>query len=406
MNLSRPEYADFSETRLNRLSNLLHGYIDRGDLPGLSATISRSGHTVYFEKFGWMDMEAHQPIQDDTIFTIASMTKPITAVGMMMLYEEGFFHLNTPVWKFIPGFKEVKVCTGLEKGGELKLVDLERELTLRHLFTHTAGLGYGWIENDPVDMEYRKIQKRYEELKLPATLRNFVEEISHLPLAFQPGSRWRYSYSIDVIGALIEIISGQPYEKYLEEKIFKPLGMVDTAFYVPPEKMDRVATVYEHEAPGKGLRAVKEIKPSSVPPDFPSPGGGLVSTISDYARFCQMLVNGGELEGKRLLSPKTVALFSINHTPQEALPYGFVEHDIYHAGYGYSLGTRVLMDVSNSGLFGSVGEFGWDGAFATYFWIDPKESLYGLMMLQHRPNAYYPIHQQFKQLTYQALVER
>jgi CubicO group peptidase (beta-lactamase class C family) len=404
MKITNPEFVGFSSSRLQRLSALLHGYVDHGDLPGMSATIARRGHTVYYEKFGWMNKEAQKPIQDDTIFIIASMTKPITAVAIMMLYEEAHFHLNTPVSKFLPGFKDVKVCAGVAKDGSLILTDLEREVTFRHLFTHTAGLSYGWNENDPVDREYRKAQKRYEEQKLPMTLHNFAEEISRLPLVFQPGSHWRYSYSIDVLGAIVEIISGKPYEKYLEERIFKPLGMSDTAFYVPPEKMERVATVYGHDSPEKGLQPINEIKPQAEPPEFPSPGGGLVSTISDYSRFCQMLVNGGELDGKRLLGPKTVALFSINHTPEEALPYGFVEHDLYHAGYGYSLGTRILMDVSKTGLYGSVGEFGWDGAFATYFWVDLKEELYGLMMLQHRPNAYYPIHQQFKQLAYQAMI--
>jgi CubicO group peptidase (beta-lactamase class C family) len=404
MKTSNPESFGFSTSRLQRLSKLLQGYIDRGDLPGISATIARQGYTVYYEKFGWMNVESKKHIQDETIYALASMTKPITSVAMMMLYEEGYFHLNTPVWRFIPGFKDVKVCTGTNDDGSLKLADLEREITIRHLFTHTAGLSYGSIENDPVDQEYRKVQQRYEEQKKPITLIGFAEELSHIPVACQPGTHWRYSFSIDILGALVEIISGMPFDKYLDERVFKPLGMTDTAFYVPTEKMERVATVYGHDETGKTLQPVKEIVPSNEPPSFPSPGGGLVSTIGDYARFCQMLVNGGELDGVRLLSPKTVAMYSINHTPEAALPYGFVEHDLYHAGYGYSLGTRVLMDVSKTGLFGSVGEFGWDGAFATYFWIDPKEALYGLMMLQHLPNAYFPIHQQFKQLTYQAMV--
>jgi CubicO group peptidase (beta-lactamase class C family) len=404
MIITNPESVGFSSSRLQRLSVLFQGYVDRGDLPGMSATITRKGYTVYNETFGWMNKEARKPIQDDTIFIIASMTKPITAAATMILYEEGHFHLNTPVSKFLPGFKDVKVCAGVSEDGSLILNDLEREITFRHLFTHTSGLSYGWNENDPVDREYRKAQKRYEEQKLPQTLVNSIEELSHLPLAFQPGTHWRYSFSIDVLGALVEIISGQPYEKFLEERLFKPLGMSDTAFFVPPEKIDRVATIYGHDSPEKGLQPITEIKPNTAPPDFPSPGGGLVSTTSDYARFCQMLVNGGELDGRRILGPRTVALFAINHTPAEALPYGFVENDLYHAGYGYSLGTRVLMDISKTGLYGSVGEFGWDGAFATYFWVDPKEELYGLMMLQHRPNAYYPIHQQFKQLAYQAMI--
>lgn len=404
MNITNSDAHGFSSTRLQRISKLFSGYIDRGDLPGISAMIARKGHTIFYEKYGWMDIDASKPIQDDTIFMIASMTKPVTSVAIMMLYEEGYFHLNTPVWKFLPGFQSVKVCTGRNDDGSLKLADLDREITMRHLFTHTAGLSYGWNENDPVDMEYRNVQKRYEEQKLPISLHIFAEELSHLPLAYQPGTHWRYSYSIDILGAIIEVISGVPFEKFLEEQLFKPLGMIDTNFYVPVEKMDRVATVYRHNDAGQKLEPIQHIKPSNEPPSFPSPGGGLVSTVSDYARFCQMLVNGGELNGIRLLSPKTVALYSLNHTPDAALPYGFVEHDMYHAGYGYSLGTRVLMDISKTGFYGSVGEFGWDGAFSTYFWIDPKEALYGLMMLQHSPNSYYPIHQQFKQLTYQAMI--
>jgi CubicO group peptidase (beta-lactamase class C family) len=404
MNISKPESIGFSSSRLQRVSKLFQDYIDRGDLPGISATIARKGQTIYYEKFGWMNIESHTPIQDDTIFIIASMTKPITAVATMMLYEEGYFHLNTPIWKFIPGFKDVKVCTGVKENGDLVLTDLERDITFRHLFTHTSGLSYGNRQDDPVDREYQKIQKRYEEQKLALTLSGFIEGISHAPIAFQPGSRWRYSFSIDVLGGIVEIITKIPFEKFLTEQVLKPLGMVDTAFYIPPEKTMRVATIYNHDEPEKGLQPEKEARLPTEPPSFPSPGGGLVSTLSDYSRFCQMLVNGGELSGKRLLSPKTVSLFSINHTPEEALPYGFVENDLYHAGYGYSLGTRVLMDVSKSGLYGSPGEFGWDGAFSTYFWIDPKEELYGLMMLQHHPNAYYPIHQQFKQITYQSKI--
>jgi CubicO group peptidase (beta-lactamase class C family) len=404
MKRSSPESVGFSAARLQRISNLLQGYVDRSDLAGMIATVARQGKTVYYEKFGWADKETSTPMQDDTIFMIASMTKPITAVAIMMLYEEGHFNLNTPVWKFIPAFKDTKVCAGVNEDGSLILADLEREITFRHLFTHTSGLSYGWNPNDPVDREYQKAQKTLEEARQSMTLAALVEGLAQMPLAFQPGSHWRYSMSIDVLGRLVEIISGMPFDQFLAERVFKPLGMTDTAFNVPAEKMGRVATVYGHPEPEKGLQPIQRIRPASEPPTFIMPGGGLVSTISDYARFCQMLVNGGELDGKRLLSPKTVALFSINHTPEAALPYGFAENDLYHAGYGYSLGTRVLMDVSKMGAYGSVGEFGWDGAFATYFWVDPVEKLYGLIMLQHSPNAYFPIHPQFKQLTYQAMV--
>jgi len=404
MKISDPLAVNFSAARLQRITNLFQGYVDCNDLPGMIATVARQGKTVYYEKVGWADKESDKPMQDDTIFTIASMTKPITAVAVMMLYEEGHFSLNTPISRFIPGFKDTKVYTGENKDGSLILVDPVQELTFRHLFTHTAGMSYGWNENDPVDRAYRQVRQHSEENNVQMTLMNVAESIAHLPLAFQPGTHWRYSMAIDVLGALVEVIAGVPYEQFLAERIFEPLGMIDTAFYVPPEKVDRVATVYGHPDPEKSMQPIKDIRPNTEPPSFPSPGGGLYSTISDYARFCQMLVNGGELDGECLLAPKTVAMFTINHTPAEALPYGFIENDLYHAGYGYSLGTRVLMDPSKTGIYGSVGEFGWDGAFATYFWIDPKEELYGLLMLQHSPNAYYPIHPQFKQLTYQAMV--
>jgi CubicO group peptidase (beta-lactamase class C family) len=404
MQTTTPETVGFSSSRLRRIDRLMQGYVDRSDLAGMIATVARRGKTVYYEKVGWMDIEAQKPMQDDAIFLIASMTKPITSVAIMMLYEEGHFHLNTPVSKFIPAFKDTKVFVKETESG-IETEPLRQEITFRHLFTHTAGISYGFNKDDPIDRIYQEASKNIEASKVPFTAKTLVEGLATLPLAFQPGTKWRYSFSIDVLGYLVEVISGMPLDAFLQERLFKPLGMVDTAFYVPPEKAARVATVYGHPDPGKGLQRLENIKPSPEPPSFPSGGGGLVSTIHDYARFAQMLANGGELDGVRILSPKTVALYNINHTPIEALPYGFVDNDLYHAGYGYSLGTRVLMDVSKTGMAGSVGEFGWDGAYSTYFWVDPQEGLYGVLMLQHSPNAYYPIAQQFKLLTYQALVD-
>jgi len=401
----KPEEVGFSAFRLKRLDRLFQGYVDREELPGMIATVARFGQSVYYQKFGWMSIETPEPMHDDTIFMIASMTKPITAVAVMMLYEMGHFHLNTPISEFIPGFKNTAVYNGVQNPtGEMHLVPLEREITFRHLLTHTAGLSYGWDANDPIDQVYQEVQRRYEQTNVTFSNRLLAEELSQIPLAFQPGTHWRYSMGIDLLGALVEIIADQPLEQYLKERIFDPLGMVDTGFFVPPPQFDRVARVYGHPEPESNLSWMKEIKPQTSPPGFASGGGGLVSTIGDYARFCQMLVNGGEFDGIQLLSPKSVSLFSLNHCPVEALPFSFEEGSLYHAGYGYSLGTRVLMDVSVSGMAGSVGEFGWDGAFSTYFWIDPQESLYGILMLQHTPNAYYPIHQQFKQMTYQAMV--
>ncbi|HLO17239.1 MAG TPA: serine hydrolase domain-containing protein [Anaerolineales bacterium] len=407
MNTS-PESNGFSPERLNRITSFLQGYVERGELPGMIATVSHQAQTVYYEKFGWMDCEAHKPMRDDAIFMIASMTKPITSVAIMMLYEAGCFQLDTPIAKFIPAFKDAKVLVR-ETGSGLELAPLQQDITFRHLFTHTSGLSYGDNAQDPVDRLYRAANQRLTEAKIPMTNRRLVHELSKLPLAFQPGTKWRYGLSIDVLGYLIEVISDLPLEVFLEECLFKPLGMRDTRFFIPPDQADRLAVMYSHPKPGLGLQRTEQFKPPFEPPTWSSGGGGLTSTARDYARFAQMLTNGGELEGVRILSPKTVALYSLNQTPEEALPYGFEANDLYQRGYGYSLGARVLMDVARSGVAGSVGEFGWDGAFCTYFWVDPKESLYGLLMLQYSPNGYdsiHQLHQQFKQLTYQALEER
>ncbi len=407
MNNTVIENCGVSPARLGRISTLMQRYIDDGKLAGIIATVARRGQTAYLEKFGMMDIEANKPMQFDAIFRIASMTKPITSAAIMTLYEEGHFHLNTPIAEFIPGFKEPRVCVGADRDEGYYWTDCNRPITFRHLFTHTAGLSYGWNAEDPVDREYQKAQKESGIDPDKATVKDLVESLTTLPLAFQPGTKWRYSYAIDVLGHIVEIISGKPLDVFLKERLFEPLGMVDTDFYVPENKIDRLCALYGHPDNAPTLQRIESPFHGNVlqKPAFLSGGGGLFSTIRDYARFAQMLVNGGELDGARILSPTTVALYSINHMPKAALPYGFAEgEDLYHWGYGYSLGTRVLMDVSKTGLPGSVGEFGWDGAFSTYFWVDPKEALYGLLMVQHQPNAYYPIAPQFKQLTYQALV--
>ena len=398
-----PEQVGYSASRLSRIDTVMRQYVEQGKIAGIITTVARRGKTVHLEKFGLMDIEAQKPMQFDVIFRIASMTKPITSIAAMMLYEEGHFNLNTPISKFIPAFKDMQVLVKETEAG-LELSPLEHEITFRHLFTHTAGLAYGYNPKDTLDRLYQAAHQKLQQSGSPVTLARTVEEIAHLPLAYQPGTQWRYSFAIDVLGYLVQVISGLSLDTFLEERIFKPLGMVDTTFFVPEEKAGRLAALYEYSEEAKQLRRV-DAPVSSQLPSFLSGGGGLVSTAHDYARFAQMLVNGGELDGVRLLSPKTVTLMEMNHAPAKALPYGFRENDLYHAGYGYGLGMRVLTDVSQSGIAGSVGEFGWDGAFSTYFWVDRKEALYGLMMLQHQPNAYYPIAQQFKALTYQALVE-
>ena len=407
MEVVKPISAGFSSARLQRISAKMQAYVDEGKVAGMITTVARRGQTVHLEKTGWMDREAQRPMELDAIFRIASMTKPITAVAIMTLYEEGYFTLNTPISAFIPGFQDVKVFVR-ETGDDVEVEDLARPITFRHLFTHTAGLSYGWNQDDPVDRYYIKLQKAAGVERAKVTTKDVVGMLTQAPLAFQPGTQWRYSLAIDVLGYLIEVISGQPLDRFFKDRLFEPLGMTDTDFYVPQSKAARLTALYGHPEGATELQLLEA--PADSPrfskPAFLSGGGGLVSTTSDYARFLQMLVNGGELDGTRILSPTTVDLFTINHAPAAALPYGFARgEDLFHQGYGYSLGTRVLMDVSASGKAGSMGEFGWDGAFNTYFWIDGTRALYGLLMTQHSPNNYYPLADTFKQLTYQALVE-
>ena len=402
-----PESVGFSSERLGRIGTVMQRYVAEPKIAGIIATVARRGQTVYREKFGYADAEMRTPMQFDTIFRIMSMTKPITSVAAMMLYEEGWFDLNTFVHEFIPAFKDVKVYAGETESG-YSTAPLERPIIFRHLFTHTSGLSYGTEPNDPIDEIYRKEGGGLMRFLAPGSRlrsKDLVDTLGKLPLAFQPGAQWRYSLSIDVLGYLVEMISGKSLDVFFRGRIFEPLGMTETDFYVPAAKASRMAKVYMTPPTGSGLIPANFPLPlPTEPPAFLSGGGGLCSTVGDYARFAQMLVNGGELDGVRLLSPRTVALMEMNQAPAQAMPYEQRAGILKNAGYGYGLGMRVLTDVAASGRAGSVGEFGWDGAFATYFWIDRKEALYGLLMMQHQAWPF-PIHDQFKTLTYQALVD-
>ncbi len=397
-----PESVGFSSERLKRIDALMKQYVDEGKLAGIVTTVGRRGKIVHNAACGMMDIEKQKPMQPDAIFRIASMTKPVTSVAAMLLYEEGRFDLHTPLYEFIPAFKDVKVLqrTTPEKDD---LVNSVRPITIGHLMTHTSGLSYGWDPSDPVDQCYIAARSKLVEQKPDPDLEDIVDFVAAQPLAFEPGTSWRYSLGIDVLGRIVEIVSGKPLDEFFAERIFEPLRMVDSGFYAPEDKLPRLAVLYGHVsdkltpvgAPA-GLRG-------SEKPSWFSGGGGLVSTASDYARFASMLCNGGRLDGVQLLSPTTVALYRINHASDEALRTyrGLSDHN---TGYGFGLGVQVLTDVAASGKAGSVGEFGWSGAFSTYFWIDPVETLYGVLMTQYTPNNIYPIWGQFKQLTYQAII--
>jgi CubicO group peptidase (beta-lactamase class C family) len=394
----------------------MQGYVDRKIIAGLSTMVARKGRIVHFEQVGYLDRETSKLMPDDAIFRIYSMTKPIICVALMTLFEQGRFRLADPVSKFIPAFKSLKVLDSKAAGGP-KEVEPVRPVTVRDLMLHTSGLTYDFLEDFPVGEMCReaKLMNNAER-----TLAELVHELARLPLAYQPGSRWHYSLGIDVAAYLIEVLSDQPLPHFLRERIFKPLGMTDTDFCVPAEKQDRLATMYGRPdigAPQMTLNKlitawlngfnerveVSETYPASKPDSFARGGYGLFSTTWDYMRFAQMLLNQGELDGVRILGRKIAELMHLNHLPPELLPYEIVT-GVPYLGYGFGLGSRVLMDVAASQLPGSVGEFGWSGAANTYYWVDPVEEIVGVMMSQNMIGFDAP-EQDFRILTYQALVD-
>ena len=400
MNTVTPEEVGFSASRLSRIGAAMQRYVDQKTLAGIVTLAARRGRVVHFEKFGYQDIATNKPMELDTIFRIYSMTKPITSVALMMLFEQGLVRLTDPVTKFIPEFGKVKVLVG-----EGELADLDRQITIQDLLRHTAGLSYGGYEDtyDPID-------KLYDQSPLwgpDITMREAVRRLTELPLAYQPGQAWRYSVATDVVGHVVELISGMTLGEFFEEKIFKPLGMEDTAFTVTPEKVDRLATLYG-KTDGQASHACPlELIDVATGGDYfntrlESGGAGLVSTAADYVRFAQLVLNKGELDGVRLLGPRTVELMAANHLPPALLPTMAAQE---MSGFGFGLGFSVMMDVAQSGMMGSVGLHGWGGWANTHFWVDPQEQLIGLLMLQYIPSGTYPVTTDFRTLVYQALVD-
>ena len=379
-----PEEVGVSAERLERIRPVLQSYVDKGNLPGFLTVVARHGKLVHFETIGMRDVENNKPVEPDTIFRIYSMSKPITSVAVMMLYEEGHFQLGTPVSKFIPEFENIKVYNE----DQTEILDAKGEITIKHLLMHTAGFTYGWGDK-PVDERYKelKIFDTVMDLTPSEKLANMMDKLGTIPLVHEPGEKWTYGVSTDVLGYLVQVVSGMPFEEFLQIRLFGPLGMVDTGFSVPPEKVDRFAALYR-PTKENGLERVEQAALSSDEFNFfPSGGGGLVSTAADYMRFSQMLLNGGELDGIRILGKKTIELMRYPH------------HDDW-----FGLGFAVVTDKEPPNILESVGNFSWGGAAATTFWIDPKEKLVAVLMTQLFNNPY-PFHQQFKVLTYQALTE-
>jgi CubicO group peptidase (beta-lactamase class C family) len=400
---ARPDSVGFSVERLKRLDQSLQALVDDKQLAGLVTLVARHGQLVEQKTYGQQDLAGAKPMQKDTIFRIYSMTKPITGAAMMILFEEGKWKPSDPIAKHIPEFANLKVFSGLDDSGNLKLEAPAHAPTMGELMSHTAGFTYGFFGDTPVDKLYRDASPLQA-----ASLEEFVDRMARLPLAYQPGEAWIYSVSVDIQGYLVEKLSGKPFPEFVRERILAPLGMKDTDFFVPPDKLARLATVYTPDPSGSGLKAVPHDPHVNQPPGMPSGGGGMYSTASDYLRFAQMLLGSGELDGVRLLSPSTVQLMRGNHLP-ERLMTGKFGIGLYtmQPGLGFGYDVAVLDDPLKIGSSAGKGSYLWDGLAGTWFWIDPTNDLVFVGMVQRivtapgMPN----LEDLSRALVYQALVE-
>ena len=399
MQHTMPEQVGLSTERLARIDRIMQGHVDRGHVAGLSTLIARHGRIAHLRCYGEADVERQRPVTPETIWRIYSMTKPVTAAAALMLFERGLYSLYDPISAYIPGFQDPQVLVGLTDAGA-QTVPAEREITIKDLFRHTAGLTYGWGDGD-IDKVYQQRLADLDPHSSRTSTADFINAVSSFPLAYHPGREYLYSLATDVLGRLVEVLSGKRFGEFLHEELFGPLGMTDSGFYVPEEKQDRFAALYD-VSDGLKPAAWPEIVDYSRAPALEMGGSGLVSTIGDYARFAQMLVNGGELDGVRVLGRKTVELMGSNHLT--AQQQSFFDPRMNKRGYGYGLGVRVMQDLAKSSTAGSLGEFGWDGAASTWFCVDPAEDLIAVHMIQMMPFGHYPIMLQFQALTYQALI--
>ncbi len=408
-----PRNTGLSTARLERITeHLERNYIGPGKIAGCQVAVARHGHLAYFRSLGQMDRERGKAMTDDAIFRIYSMSKPITSVALMTLYERGYFQLNDPVSRFFPAWKNQKVWVSGE-GADMVTEDPVRPLSMRDMLCHTGGLTYGAAlaalgapdTGLAVDKVYAEIGVRRGKGE---TLMAFMDKLARVPLLYQPGERWMYSLSTDVCGALVEKISGQRFDRYLEETIFGPLGMKDTAFTVAPDKVDRFCANYRRGA-DKSLQLLDDPTTSDYlsEPTFLSGGGGLVGTTEDYLRFCEMLRRGGEFEGARILGPRTIALMHRNHLKdgrdltQMAIG-GFSE--TANEGVGFGLGFATTLDsVKNGGL--GEGDYYWGGAASTIFWVDPKEDLCVVFMTQLMPSGAFNFRGQLKSIIYSSIMD-
>ena len=415
-----PKEAGVEENRLEGISDWLSQQISKDRLAGCSVLVGRRGKVVYFGSTGMSDRETGKRFQRDTIVRIFSMTKPITTVAAMMLYERGAFQLDDRVSKYLPEFAETPVW----KGGEVQDTEVQSNpMLVRHLMTHTSGLTYGFMQSNVIDECYRKARLEFKRGR--ETLEEVVNRLAEIPLIHQPGSQWNYSVSIDVLGRLVEIWSGMTLEDFMTKHIFEPLQMVDTGFRVSGRNVERFASLYSPLYGGRGMSSIGSLPEEDAlerrglkleesyldsqylqPTRMFSGGGGLVSTIDDYAVFCQMLMNGGVLNGERLLGRKTVEYMRLNHLPEDkdmAAMGQPVWSETSYDGIGFGLGFAIVLNPSKAGILTSVGEHHWGGAASTFFWLDPSEDLFVVFFTQLIPSSTYPIRRELRTRVYQTL---
>jgi CubicO group peptidase (beta-lactamase class C family) len=418
MQRMEPEQLGLSSERLGRVSTWLAEQIDQQRLAGASIQIGRRGSIAFEEAVGWADVERKTAFSLDTIVRIYSMTKPITTVAAMMLYEAGCFQLDHPVGRYIPAFKNTPVWTG----GDVSNIEAQASpMTVKQLMTHTSGLTYGFMNSNVIDQAYRE---RGFEARHGDSLETWVNKLAEVPLLCQPGSQWNYSVSTDVLGRLVEIWSGQSLADFFAEHIFKPLGMTDSGFSVPESEIARFCSMYgptngavlggalaspfEDRAPG--IKRLDDMTTSAYRdvPAYLSGGGGLVSTLADYGRFCSTLLGGGALEGNRILSPKTLEFMRLNQLPENrdmAAMGQPIWSETTYEGIGFGIGWAVVIDPATANIVTSAGEHHWGGAASTFFWIDPIEDLYVVFLTQLMPSSTYPLRRELRARVYQSLID-
>lgn len=420
-----PEAVGLSSARLQRVTSWLEEQITSERLAGASVLIGRRGQVAYFETAGHADMEAGKPFERDTVVRIYSMTKPVTTVAAMMLYEGGCFQLDDPVARYLPAFADTRVWAGGDAGID-DTVPITSPMTVKHLMSHTSGLTYGFMQTNVVDARYRK-----DGIEFPgnaSSLEELVDRVALIPLICQPGSAWNYSVSTDVLGRLVEVWSGQSLDVFFKEQVFDPLDMAEAGFQVRPELRERFAALYAplsggdmssvgRAAPSDSAaeeRGGLKLQESSTDSRFFQPtgplsgGGGLTASMRDYTRFAQMLMNGGELDGQWVLSPKTVAHMRLNHLPDNrdmAAMGQPVWSETSYDGIGFGLGFAVVLDPVKAQVITSVGEHHWGGAASTFFWLDPEEDLFTIFLTQLMPSSTYPIRRELRARVYQALID-